>query len=39
MEEKKIKKKKVGLSLDGPIILALDSLAKKTGKAKSRIAE
>ena len=39
IEEKKIKKKKVGLSLDRSTVLILDSMAKKTGKTKSRIAE
>ena len=39
MKEDKIKKKQVGLSLDGSTVLILDSLSKRTGKTKSRIAE
>ena len=34
-----MKKKKVGLGLDGSTVLILDSLSKRTGKTKSRIAE
>lgn len=39
IKQNKIKKKQVGFSLDGSTVLILDSLAKKTGKTKSRIAE
>jgi predicted transcriptional regulator len=39
IKQNKTKKKQVGFSLDGSIVLILDSLAKKTGKTKSRIAE
>lgn len=39
IKENKIKKKKVGLSLDRFTVLILDSLSKRTGKTKSRIAE
>ena len=39
IKQNKTKKKQVGFSLDGSTVLILDSLAKKTGKTKSRIAE
>lgn len=39
IKQNKTKKKQVGFSLDGSTVSILDSLARKTGKTKSRIAE